>query len=60
MPHWTQGPEAILAPTSMAAFMEKHWDGEPLVLQGRDPGLVEGLDSHFRFGDSKPNQIPNS
>ena len=43
MPHWTQGPEAILAPTSMAAFMEKHWDGEPLVLQGRDPGLVEGL-----------------
>ena len=43
MSHWTQGPEAILAPTSMATFMEKHWDGEPLVLQGRDPEIVAGL-----------------
>ena len=43
MSHWSRGPEAILAPTSMATFMEKHWDGEPLVLQGRDPSLVEGL-----------------
>ena len=33
----------------MAAFMEKHWDGEPLVLQGRDPGLVEGLMSPRRM-----------
>lgn len=43
MSHWTDGPEAILAPTSMATFMDTHWDGEPLVLQGRGPSLVEGL-----------------
>jgi len=43
MSHWSKGPEAILAPTSLATFMAHHWDGEPLVLQDRGSSLVEGL-----------------
>jgi len=43
MAHWTDGLEAILAPAGMDTFIEKHWEGEPLVIQGRDPSLYDGL-----------------
>ena len=43
MSHWTHGPEAILAPTSVEHFLENHWDGEPLVIQGRGPSIYSDL-----------------
>jgi ribosomal protein L16 Arg81 hydroxylase len=43
MPHWTEGAKSILAPTSLDAFMDTHWDGTPLVIQNRGSGLYEGL-----------------
>jgi ribosomal protein L16 Arg81 hydroxylase len=43
MPHWTEGPQSILAPTGMDDFINAHWEGVPLVIQGRDPSIYEGL-----------------
>ena len=43
MPHWTDGPSGILAPTSLERFMEQHWDGTPLVLQGRGAEIYSDL-----------------
>ncbi len=43
MSHWSLGPEAIIAPTLISSFMERHWDHEPLLAQGRGEGFVEGL-----------------
>ena len=43
MPHWTDGPESILAPTSIDAFMEAHWDGVPLIVQNRGADLYRDL-----------------
>ena len=43
MSHWTQGPEALLAPTDLADFMAHHWDDAPLVISGRDPDIYSGL-----------------
>jgi len=43
MPHWTDGPESILAPTSIDAFMDVHWDGVPLIVQNRGADLYRDL-----------------
>lgn len=43
MAHWTDGLESILAPIGMDTFVANHWEGEPLVIQGRDPSIYEGL-----------------
>ena len=36
MSTWQQGPEAIIAPTSLQSFMDTHWDDAPLVIQDRN------------------------
>ena len=43
MSDWTQGPEAILAPTTLTEFMAKHWDDAPLVIRGRGEDVYAGL-----------------
>ena len=43
MSNWIEGPKAILAPTTLAAFLESHWDGEPLVIQNRGAAVYDGL-----------------
>ena len=43
MHHWTDGPASVLHPTAIDTFADQHWDDAPLVLQGRDPGLYEGI-----------------
>jgi bifunctional lysine-specific demethylase and histidyl-hydroxylase NO66 len=43
MPHWTHGPESILAPTTLDTFMDAHWDGAPLIIQDRGADIYSGL-----------------
>ena len=43
MSTWQNGIETIIGPTSLASFMDVHWDDAPLVIQGRNPELYEGL-----------------
>ncbi len=43
MSNWSDGPEAILAPTTLATFLATHWDGTPLVIQDRGNEIYEGL-----------------
>ena len=43
MSSWKEGPEAILAPTTLEAFMENHWDGTPMVIQNRGSAIYKDL-----------------
>ncbi|MCB9763454.1 MAG: hypothetical protein H6739_27045 [Alphaproteobacteria bacterium] len=43
MAQWRSGFSAWLAPVTVDAFRARWWDREPLLLQGRDPQLYDGL-----------------
>ena len=43
MASWKDGPESILAPTTLEDFVKDHWDGVPLVIQNRGKAVYEGL-----------------
>jgi ribosomal protein L16 Arg81 hydroxylase len=40
---WSDGPEGVLHPTDSQTFLREHWDGTPLVIQGRDPAIYNGI-----------------
>ncbi len=43
MPHWTDGLEGVLHPTTPDAFIRHHWEDAPLVLEGRGREIFDGL-----------------
>ena len=43
MSTWKDGPEAILAPKTLADFFKDHWDGVPLIIQNRGNSVYDDL-----------------